>query len=368
MKWSLNLGRYAGIKVFIHWTFLLLIGYIVFINMRMGMSPTEIIWSVIFVLILFLCVTLHEFGHALTARRYHINTKDIVLLPIGGLARLEKIPEDPGQEFAIAIAGPLVNVVIAGLMYAVIAISGITPDFENYTGIIGIAPENFLHTLLIVNLILAVFNMIPAFPMDGGRVFRALLAYKFPRTVATRIAATLGQVIAFGFVVFGLFYNPFLILIGVFIFLGARAEADYTQAQSFLKGYKVKDVVMHQFNSIDSGETLSKAIDLLLNGQGKDFLVTQNGEVFGTLSRNEMIRALAEKGKDTQISAVMNTDVNFIDSNMDLEKLYSGEGRKSESLMPVVENGKLIGVLDTENIIEFLMIKEAEQRNKFLAS
>jgi Zn-dependent protease/predicted transcriptional regulator len=366
MKWSLNLGKFAGIRVFIHWTFLILIGYIVFINVRQGLAPAEIIWSVVFVLALFFCVTLHEYGHALTARRYHIQTKDIILLPIGGLARLEKMPDDPGEELAIAIAGPLVNVAIAIILYGIILLTGIQPNLEDATGIVGIAPENFLHMLLVINLVLAVFNMIPAFPMDGGRVLRALISYKQPRHVATRIAASIGQVLSIGFVIIGFFYNPFLILIGIFIYLGAQAEADYTQAKSFLRGYKVRDVVMHQYNKLEASEPLSRAIDLLLNGQGKDFLVVQDGEVAGTLNRNEIIKALTEAGKDASVGSVMNTDINYIDAKTPLEELYGQSKANNASLMPVVENGQLVGVLDSENILEFIMVKEAEERNKTL--
>ncbi|MBA3900424.1 MAG: site-2 protease family protein, partial [Bacteroidetes bacterium] len=308
------------------------------------------------------------YGHSLTARRFNIETRDIILLPIGGLARLEKMPEDPGQELKIAIAGPLVNIAIAIILYGVISVTGITPSVEEAAeGFAAIRPDNFLHVLILVNLVLAVFNMIPAFPMDGGRVLRALMAYKYPRPQATRMAATVGQIISAGFVIIGIFIGHiFLILIGVFIFMAAQAEADYTQAKSFLQGYTVKDVVMHEFNMIDYAEPLSKAIDLLLNGQGTDFLITKDGEVAGTLSRNEMIKALTEKGKDTQIGAVMNPDVQFLESKTPLEELYNQAGKKNASLMPVVENDELIGVLDTENILEFIMIREAEERNKFI--
>ncbi|MDQ3193299.1 MAG: site-2 protease family protein [Bacteroidota bacterium] len=363
MKWSLNLGKVAGIKLFVHWTFLLLIGFIVFRSVSIGLDLAQTLWYIFFVLVVFACVVMHELGHALTAKRYKIHTRDIILLPIGGLARLEKMPEDPGQELAIAIAGPLVNIGIAILLYAIIAVTAI-PFPTEPEAFAAIGAKNFLYMLLFVNLILAVFNMIPAFPMDGGRVLRALLSYKLPRHKATQFSAGLGKLLSIGFVLLGLFYNPFLIIIGIFIYLGAQAEADYTQARSFLQGYKVKDLVMHHYNKLDSSEPLSKAVEQLLDGQGKDFLITENEIAVGTLSRNEIIQALSEKETDISVGSIMNSNIKQLKSDTSLANMYQEIQQNGVSLMPVMEDGELIGVLDTENIFEFIMVKEAEERKK----
>ena len=270
MKNSLYIGSVAGSRISIHWSFLILIAWVVFSNFRRGLDTGEIIWAVLFVLAVFACVTFHELGHALAGKRYNIKTRDITLLPIGGVAQMESIPEKPGEELVVALAGPVVNVLIFMLLALVTGGSGLggdTPDFR----VIG--PGNFLTALMSVNLWLALFNLIPAFPMDGGRVFRALLAFRMNRVRATRIAARLGQFLAIGFVFVGLYYNPFLILIGMFIFLGAQGEAQQTQTTSLLRGYTVRDALLHEIPEIDSTATVRQAVDRLLQTQNKYFVV-----------------------------------------------------------------------------------------------
>ncbi|MEX2595351.1 MAG: site-2 protease family protein [Salibacteraceae bacterium] len=360
MKGSFKLGKIAGIGVFIHWTFSLLIVYIIFINYRSGQNAQQIVWSVIFILSIFVTVFLHELGHALAAKKYNIKTNDITLLPIGGLARLESIPEKPKEELVVAIAGPLVNIVLAGITALFITIpdaSELTIQLSN-----GVNASNFFLNFFIVNIWLAVFNLIPAFPMDGGRVFRALLSIRFERNTATNIAAKIGQLIAIGFVFGGFFLSPFLVFIGLFIFLGAQAEASYAQAKSLLKGYKVRDVLMKQYQTIESNQPIKKAIEILLNGQSKNFLVTENTQPIGTLSRDEIIKALSEKGENEVIRNVLNKNLILLNADMPLESAYQEAQQNKSNLMLVVENGQQVGVLDVENILEFIMVKEAQRK------
>ncbi len=358
MKGSLKIGNIAGIGVFIHWTFTLLIVYIIFSNYQAGHSVEQMLWSLFFILSIFGTVFLHELGHALAAKKYNIKTKDITLLPIGGLARLESIPEKPKEELVVALAGPAVNIALALLTGLFISM----PDAKELTIQLsgGVNSGNFFLNFFIVNLWLAVFNMIPAFPMDGGRVLRALLSMKFERHIATNIAARIGQFLAVGFVFLGFFSNPFLVFIGLFIFLGAQAEAAYTQTKSLLAGYKVKDVVMKDFKMIDKGETIKEAVRLLLNGQCKNFLVTENNKPIGTLSRDEIIKGLAEKGENEIIFNTMNTTLVFLDADSSLENAYQQAHQQKSTLMLVMENTHLIGVLDAENILEFIMVKDAK--------
>jgi Zn-dependent protease/predicted transcriptional regulator len=358
MKGSLKIGKIAGIDIFIHWTFTLLILYIIFSNYRAGHNAEQIMWSLLFVSSIFITVFLHELGHALAAKKYNILTKDITLLPIGGLARLESIPEKPKEELLVALAGPAVNIVLALAAALIIILPDANTLKVELTGAVN--SGNFFLNFFIVNLWLAVFNLIPAFPMDGGRVLRALLSMKFERHIATNIAAHIGQFLAIGFVFAGFFLNPFLIFIGLFIFLGAQVEADYTQATSMLKGYKVKNVLMKQFSTIDSGETIKTAISMLLNGQNKNFLVTENSHSVGTLSRDEIIKALSEKGENEIIQNVMNRNITFLQEDSPLEEVYLLVQENKAVLMPVLENNKIIGVLDTENILEFIMVKDAQ--------
>jgi len=357
MKYSLQLGTIFGIKVQIHWTFLILLGWIVFSNMRAGSGAEQTMWSVLFILTIFACVTLHEFGHALAAKRFCVKTKDITLLPIGGLARLESIPVKPKEELIVAIAGPLVNILIVAVLYPIVHFtSDITSSINQLSAI---TSENFLFNLMFINLWLAVFNLIPAFPMDGGRVLRALLSFKMERHKATSIAARIGQLIAIGFVVVGFFSNPFLIFIGLFIFLGAQAEAEYTQAKSILKGFTVNDVLMKQYQTIASGKTIKAAVTMLLNGQSKSFLVTENGQAVGTLSRDEIIKALSSQGENLIIHNVLNKELLFLKAEMPLEEAWQLM-QQHKTLMPVFTNDKLVGTLDTENILEFIMVQNAK--------
>lgn len=326
--------------------------------MRAGHSVERIIWSILFILSIFGTVLLHELGHALAAKRYKIKTKDITLLPIGGLARLESIPEKPVEELVVALAGPAVNIVIALITWVFVTIP--TEDELIISMAKGVNGDNFFLVFLIVNIWLAVFNLIPAFPMDGGRVLRAVLAMQFKRNIATKIAARIGQVLALGFVILGFYFNPFLIFIGIFIMLGAQAEADYTQSKSMLHGFTVRDVLMQNYQNIESRDTIKTAVHFLLNSQNKNFLVTENDKPVGTLSRDEIIKALSEEGENEKIGNVMNKDLIFLNPDTPLEDVFQKSQQNSSNLIPVMENGQIIGTVDLENIMEFILIKEAK--------
>lgn len=362
MKGSLKLVSVAGIGIFVHWTFSLLLAFIVYMTYRSGGGLWEMLWATIFVLTLFVIVVMHELGHALTAKRYGINTQDITLLPIGGMARLESIPEKPSEELVVAIAGPLVNIALALLLFPFV---NFPADAEAWQAMASsYVPENFLFNLFFVNVLLAVFNMIPAFPMDGGRVFRAILAMTMDRTKATFIAARVGQFIAAGFVLVGLFGNLVLALIGVFIFMGAQTEAQFTQAKSILVGFRVKDVLMKDYHTLGVQDNIQVAVDQLLNGQAKNFLVTDNlNKPVGTLGREEIIKALSEQGENATIQQVMNEELAYLEVNEPLEQVYQKAQQYGSRLMPVMENGQLVGVLDMENVMEFIMVKGASKRS-----
>src|SRR5947209_6253661 len=217
MKWSWKLGRVFGIDVFVHASFLLLIAWLILTSYWDSGDLTSAMMGSLFTIALFVCIILHEFGHALAARRFGIATRDVTVLPIGGLARLERIPEEPRQELAVALAGPLVNLVIAIALYGFLHATGAyQPPFGN-----GFSDAPFLERLMVSNLFLVGFNLLPAFPMDGGRVLRALLATRFEYGRSTRVAAMLGQTMALFFGVSGVMGNPVLILIAVFVWIGA---------------------------------------------------------------------------------------------------------------------------------------------------
>lgn len=359
LKYSLPLGKVAGIRISVHWTFAILLLWIVFSSIRAGLGIEATLWSLLFILAIFGCVVLHELGHALAAKRYHINTRDITLLPIGGIASLESMPEKPGEELVVALAGPVVNILIVLAFIPIVHFTGMIPDMSQLASI---SSANFLYAFVSVNMMLAVFNMIPAFPMDGGRVLRALLSYRFERHIATRIAATIGQLLAIGFVFIGFLYNPFLIFIGFFIFLGAQAEAEYTQVRSTLKGFTVNDVLMKKYSVIDVNDTLRTAVQKLLDSQCKNFMVLESSRPAGTLSREEIIKALSTQGESALVHQVMNKDMLVLHPGMPLEDALQKMQLQKKELTPVMDNHHFLGVLDMENIMEFIMVQHARGR------
>lgn len=364
MKGTFKLGKISGIGLFIHWTFSLLIAFIIFINYQSGYNTIQMLWSVGFIVSIFITVVLHELGHALAAKNFGITTKDITLLPIGGLARLERLPEKPSEELIVAFAGPMVNLGLALITGFFITLPE-NPELMATQLSGGINAHNFFLNFFIVNIALAVFNLIPAFPMDGGRVLRALLAFKFKRHVATKIAARIGQLLAVGFIILGFFSNPFLIFIGLFVIMGAQMETEYTESKYILKGYKVRDVLMKQYQSIDVNEPIKTAVALLLDSQSKTFLITENGEPVGTLNRDQMIMALSQKGENTPIHTAMNKNLIFLDVETLLEDIFEMVFSNKSNLMLVMENNQFIGTLDTENLLEFLLIKEVKTQKTY---
>lgn len=361
MKWSWKLGTFAGIGVYIHWTFLILIGYLLFAHLSQGSSVAETVAGIGLVLALFACVVLHEFGHALTARRFQIQTRDITLLPIGGVARLERMPEDPLQEFLVAIAGPAVNVVIAVILFGLIVVGGITMNLTeiDYWG------GHFLVTLLAVNVILVLFNLLPAFPMDGGRVFRAILTKASGDYVwATQVAASVGQMMAIAFGLLGLFYNPFLIFIALFVFIGAQEEAHMVKMRSAFQGVPVRAAMQTVFTALAPSDSIGHAADELLAGSQQDFPVTEDAKVVGLLSRTDLVNALSERGREALIADVMKQDCPTVEDTDMLQRTFDRMRENGCRMLPVVRAGQLVGIVTLENIGELMMVTSALRQGR----
>lgn len=358
MKYKLFIGKISGIKIFVHWTFALLIAYVVYNDIKAGLGTTEILWSVAFIFALFGCVTLHELGHSLTAQRYHIKTRDITLLPIGGVASLEAIPEKPKEELLITLAGPLVNVAIALILLPFVHWPDTTEALQELSNVSG---NNFIMSLLSVNVTLAVFNMIPAFPMDGGRILRALLAYKLDRVKATRIAAGIGQAVAVVFVILGFYGNPFLVFIGIFIFLGAQGEARYAAGRALVKGVTLKQVMMREIPALESHLTIRDAAQQLLQGQNKNFIVLTNNNPVGTLTHSDIIKALGEQGENALVENAMDKELISLPADTSLEDGLKQLQLSRKPLALVTHQGSMIGIVDAQNIAEFLLIKQAQK-------
>lgn len=360
MKWSLKLGKLLGINVYLHFTFLLLLAFLGFVYWRATQDLEAALQGVAFIVALFGCVVLHELGHALMARRYGIQTRDITLLPIGGIARLEKMPEKPMQEFWVALAGPAVNVIIASvLMIGLAATGGFTPVEE-----ISVNGGSFWQRLLVLNLILVAFNLLPAFPMDGGRVLRALLAMRLGRRRATAIAANVGQGMAILFGIVGFFYNPFLIFIAIFVYLGAQAEAGMVEMQSALAGLRVRDAMMTRFRTLAPQDTLAKAVEELLAGSQQDFPVLEKEQPIGMLRRNDLVKALSEGRRDTVVAEGMSRNCETVDEATSLKDAVESMRQRQCATVPVVAGGRVVGLLTLENISEMIMVNAAMEHQR----
>lgn len=365
MKRALTIGKIAGVRVQVHWTFVLLILWIIFAGIWAGTSTAGILWSNLFVIVLFGCVVLHELGHALTAKRFSIPTNEITLLPIGGVASLEDIPEEPREELLITLAGPLVNILIAFLLYLIIPFDFLQElDEEQIQQFFSeISARNFLFLLFYANVILAVFNFIPAFPMDGGRILRALLSMRINRVKATQIAANLGQLVAIIFFFFGLLYNPFLALIGVFIFFGAFGENVMVQQLTLLRGYKVKDAMMTDITVLDPSDSLESVIELILSGTERDFIVTNSdsNNPVGIVYSQNIIKAMKGKDESLTVRDVMSSEFDIIKESDRLTEIYRKMQSGQKSFLPVTDGVSLTGAIDMTNISEFMIFKSAPQ-------
>ncbi|MCB9082226.1 MAG: site-2 protease family protein [Lewinellaceae bacterium] len=361
MKWSLRIARVQGIDVFVHWTFLILLFWVLLSNLQQGSNVVAALLSLTFILLIFFFVLLHEFGHALAGRRFGVKTSNITLLPIGGVASMERMPEEPREELIIALAGPLVNLVLALLLgiFLWVQEGGI-----NWREVISLTPTNFVLGLFAVNVMLFLFNLIPAFPMDGGRVLRAFLSMQYGRTKATNIAARVGQLLAIGFVFWGVFSNFWMMFIGIFIYLGAGAEANYESTRSRLSHFKVRDVTMHRFTLLSAIDPLDRVVQLLLDGQEKEFLVMENEEIMGCITRDGLIQGLQQSGRDAPVGSIANRQVVTLHPDLPLDKAWEILQQENAEICPVMEDERLIGVLNRENILEVLMIQEAEAASK----
>ena len=362
MSWSFPIGHLLGSEIRVHITFFLLLAWIGISYYSRG-GASAALEGIVYILLLFACVVAHEYGHALAAKRYGIRTPDITLLPIGGLARLERMPEKPGQEIVVALAGPAVNIVIAVVL---VLILGASVDAEALTEL-----ENpgvsMLARIASVNVFLALFNLIPAFPMDGGRVLRALLALRYSRVRATQIAARVGQGFAFLLGFLGLLDgNPLLLFIAIFIYLAATAEAQQTGLVDVARGMGVREAMITRFETLGPKATIGQAADQLLATTQHEFPVVDGyGQLRGFLTRTAMIKALSKSGPETPVIVAMTGDIPTVRAWARLEEaLQLLQGRRAPAVGVVDEAGRLAGYITPENVGELMMIENATGRGR----
>jgi stage IV sporulation protein FB len=354
VTWSFPIGRLFGSEIRVHATFFLLLAWIGAAGWLQGGASAAAI-SVIFVLALFACVVAHEFGHALVARRYGIETPDITLLPIGGLARLARMPEDPKEEILVALAGPAVNVAI----WAVLVLGfGVSTDLEALAELEDLS-EGFWARLAAVNLFLVLFNLIPAFPMDGGRVFRALLAFAMPRVRATRYAARAGQAVAFLFGFLGLLGgSPILLLIAVFVFVAAGAESSQVQLREMARGLSARAAMITSFESLAPDDSLQAAATTLLRTTQHEFpVLAEDGRILGLLTRDAIFAAVAEERTRRPVSQAMTTDIPEVALTAPLDEALDALYQKACPAVAVTDRaGRTLGYITRENVGELMVV------------
>ena len=354
MKWSWRIGRLAGIDIFVHMTFPLLLVWAGMSYYGIRRDPSDVAVGLAFVGMLFGIVVLHELGHALMARRFGIGTSDITLLPIGGVARLIRMPEEPRQEFLVALAGPAVNVALAALLGAVAVVTDL--PLRSGIDILGGHP---LRNLFWVNVGLALFNMVPAFPMDGGRVLRSLLAMRLGHPRATRIAATVGQFLAVALGGLGLMGNPVLVLIAVFVWMGAKGEAAAISTEAGRSEVPVRIVMITDFQRLDPNASLGVAAHTALRGVQTDFPVSEHGRLVGLLSADRLVRGMRTIGPSGRVDQVMIREVVTADSGEPIESAFARLQASRERCMPVLTAGVLVGLLTREHLSAFFALQSA---------
>ena len=356
MRWTLEVGRVAGTVVYVHATFLILVGWIAVSVWGETHTVRAVLEALTLTVMLFACIVAHELGHAFAARRYGIRTRDIILLPIGGIGRLERMPGDPRQELRVAAAGPAVSLGIAAVLFAVLVGTARVPALER----VDLRAGPVLEQLMVLNVLLAAFNLLPAFPMDGGRLLRGLLATRLDYVRATLIAARIGQGMALAMAVLGAFVSPIMLIIGLFVWIGAAQEAATTQMKSVLHGVPVAAVMRTDFAALAPGDSLRAAADVARRRAQPDSPVVADQRVVGVLTREDLMRALASRGPAGTVEDAMSRAVETVNvadgADAVLERLQTGACR----MMPVTEQGRLVGLLTLDAIAEFLRLSRAE--------
>jgi Zn-dependent protease/predicted transcriptional regulator len=357
MRWSYTIGRFAGTDVKVHVTFILLVVWLAYYQYQRAGTAAAVEYTIFF-LLFFLCIVLHEFGHIRMASRFGVRTPDVILLPIGGVARLERIPEEPRQELLIALAGPAVTLAIIVLLFlAAVGTGQNVLVSDPLAGNVSLVVQ-----LLVSNVLVLVFNLFPAFPLDGGRVLRSLLARKMGLAKATRIAGSIGQVFAVVLGIVGVMLQaPLMMLVAFFIFLGAGSEASAVATRMAGRGLQVAQMMVTDFRTIPVHATLSQAVDLLLSGEQREFPVVDNlGRTEGILTRDNLIRGLSRNGPESTVAQAMTPAAPTVTPTLSFQEALERLRSSGLPALPVVDaGGSLVGMLTLDNITDLLLVQRA---------
>lgn len=355
---AFKIGTFWQIPVKIHWSFGLLLLFVLYTAFTNGLKMWQSIGFVFYVLLLFLCVVLHEYGHALTARRYGVITRDILLSPIGGVARLESMPDKPKQEFFIAIAGPIVNIIIATILGLILFFTTgqIFPDVNDFRFD---DPAEFVRYIAWMNLALFMFNLIPAFPMDGGRILRALLAAKLGKVRATHIAMRIGRILAIGFVIFGIFNQQLILaMIGLFIFMMAGQEYEQTRVMSILSKTRVRDIMRTSFTKLHLSDSYAHVLEKYYREGEQNFLVFDSmGNLSGTVPELFIKDTIKNNTPDKSVNQLMSSRTVKVSPEDMLKDVIEKMKTEGVAIVAVEDNNQLIGILDRNNIENHIKVK-----------
>jgi Zn-dependent protease/predicted transcriptional regulator len=361
MKGSIKLFGIKGVSISVHFTFLFLIGWAAVMNIYSGLRVDQMLWSLLFLSAIFFSLVLHELGHALVAAQFGINAKWITFYPIGGIASIDKLPENPGQELTISLAGPFTSALIGSVLILFSGLPFSLNEMRAYSGTIN--SSNFIYSLGVVNLAIAIINLIPAFPLDGGRVLRALFGFKFNYIRATAIVGHAGRIIAFLLIVAGLFgYNFLVSLLGLFILAFASDEASYFSINQLVKGIFVRDVVMYDYNNMDAAMTINEAANILAQNHSRYFIVMDGSLPVGIVNRMEIIKAVAEMKYANTVSEVMKENALVFDASKPVLEVMDELSGHEGKIYPVMEGDQFIGVISFLNIIEHLILQKSKTR------
>ena len=357
MKSSWKIGTLSGVAIRIHATFPLLLLWVAAIDFAAGRDAEKIAAGIGFTLAIFVFVVLHEMGHALAARKFGVRTRDITLFPIGGVARLERMPHRPAHELWISLAGPAVNAGLALALFSIVALQRTTADAD-----VRVMEPGFLARLGWANVALAVFNLLPAFPMDGGRGLRAILALQLDPVRATDLAVIVGKGLAVLLGIVGVATNPVLVMIAVFVWFGAEQESGATRLRTALEGVPVEDVMMTEFHVLSPDDPLQRAVDFAVAGHQQHFPVVADGEVVGMLSWDDLLAGLSASGASGLVASRMRRPVRTLHESDRVERVIDREQDEHVRAMPVVRAGRIVGLFTPENLVESVVLRSASER------
>lgn len=345
-RWSWRVGSIRGIEIRVHATLALLLAWIAVAHLVAGHAVRDLLQGGALIVAVFAIVLVHELGHALMARRFGIGTRDITLLPIGGVSRIERMPDKPGQELLVAVAGPAVNFALAGVTVVLMLFlrSALVP------GALVAVGGPFLAQFLWINLSLGFFNLLPAFPTDGGRALRALLAMRLAPARATEIAAKVGQAMAMLFAAVGLLYNPLLVIIAVFLYVSAQEEARWARLKTALAGVPVERAMITEFRTLDARDPLSRAAALVMAGAPPCFPVEEGGHLAGLLTHQDLVVGLATRGPEARVADVMHANPQLIPPGTPLERAV--ERARAGTPVGVERDGRLVGLITPESVAD----------------